>query len=94
MGDMGEMYRDWREHKAEKRANNRALGYEALRERGYQFKTCNGGAHLVVSASHGVVIDFWPGTGKWIARAEHGGRAMRGHGLGNLMRHFPPAEQP
>lgn len=90
MSDMGDMFRDLRAHRQAKRANNRALGVKFLRERGYQFKTRNGGAHLIVAADGGWTVDFWPGTGKWIARAD-GGTTIHGRGIAHLMRDFPPA---
>ncbi|MCU7372813.1 hypothetical protein PEC18_18605 [Paucibacter sp. O1-1] len=64
---MGDFWRDVKAARQEKRADNRAASAELLRKAGIQFETKNGGAHLIVSAV-GKVIDFWPGTGRWIVR--------------------------
>jgi hypothetical protein len=57
-----------------------------LRERGYQFEEKNGAAHLIVRTELGVV-DFWPGTGKFVFR--QGG--YQGRGVFNLMGRAAPA---
>lgn len=90
MGDMGEMYNSWRKVTREQREMNRQHAPEILKDMGYRFEVRNLGAHLIVKAARGVVIDFWPGTTKWIARADRGGRAMRGRGLASMLDHFPP----
>lgn len=90
MGDMGEMYHAWRRTKSEQREMNRENAPAILQEMGYAFTVKNQGAHLIVRAACGVVIDFWPGSMKWIARADRGGRALRGRGLDKMAQHFPP----
>lgn len=75
----------------EHRARMRAAGFDALADAGYAFDVKNGAAHLIVRTDHGIV-DFWPGTGKWITRFNHPGTyRMQGRGADNLMRAFKPS---
>jgi len=64
MGDMGDLFNDWRKVKQEKRSANRQSSAEMLRGAGIAFEERNGGAHLIVEGR----VDFWPGTGLWIQR--------------------------
>lgn len=80
MGDMGEMFNGWREAKKEKRAQNTQSSTELLTEKGVQFVSKNGGAHLVVTGKD-CVIDFWPSTGRFIAR-----NGKHGRGVFNLLK--------
>lgn len=68
-------------HKA-KTAHNRENSPQILQERGVSFESKSNGAHLIVWRG-GVTVDFWPGTGLWIARTK-GNR--RGRGVFNLVR--------
>lgn len=65
-----------------RRANNRASSPEVLRQRGIPFESKNGGAHLIVTLGE-LVIDFWPGTGKFITR---GANSKTGRGVFNLLK--------
>jgi hypothetical protein len=67
VSDLAEYFRDLKEHSQRKRASNRQSGQQKLAEAGVPFTEHNGGAHLIVQTPAGVV-DFWPGTGKWILR--------------------------
>lgn len=58
-----------------KRASNRKTSPEILKDKGIIFITANGGAHLIVSGRD-CLIDFWPGTGKFIARNGKDGRGV------------------
>lgn len=69
MSDTAELFSGWPEASQAKRAANRAKSAQMLTDAGIKFQAKNGGAHLVVSASDGGLIDFWPGTGKWVVRA-------------------------
>lgn len=51
----------------EKRADNRAASKAILEAAGIPLEVKNNGAHLIVGKPP--LIDFWPGTGKWIVRA-------------------------
>lgn len=65
--EMGEFWRDVREARQAKRAQNREDSAAMLLKAGLKFETKNLGAHLIVRAL-GITVDFWPGTGLWIVR--------------------------
>jgi len=65
-----------RDESMQKRAHNRESSPQVLERYKVGYERHNGGAHLIVRRG-GMVVDFWPGTGKWIARGE-GGTAGRG----------------
>ena len=79
-----------------KRSQNRDNSAELLRAASIPFESSDMGVHLIVRpASSSFVIDFWPGTGKWIVRG-HSGVHMRG--VRNLLqwckeRAFNPASK-
>jgi hypothetical protein len=71
---------DAREESKLRRASNRENSAKILLERGISFTSHNKEAHLVVK--HGkAVVDFWPGTGKYIFRKTN----VRGRGVFNLL---------
>ena len=74
-----EYWRDIKQAKQEKRADNRESSAEYLAQRGIPFVSKNGGAHLVVEGKD-CFIDFWPGTGKWHSRC-----GKKGFGVRNLV---------
>jgi hypothetical protein len=78
-----------RESSQDKRAYNRENSNRLLRENGYQFEEKNGAAHLIVQTMRGIV-DFWPGTGKFIFRESR----LEGRGVFNLMQHAAPLNRP
>lgn len=80
-----ELWSAMKAHSQEKRANNRQASQLLLVEAGINFKSNNGGAHLVI-VDHGATYDFWPGTGKWCKR---GGNYFRG--VHSLMREIRKA---
>jgi hypothetical protein len=62
----------WKLHKEArqiKRQSNRERGAGLLQSEGIGFEIKNDGAHLIIKHG-GRVVDFWPGTGKWIDRAK------------------------
>lgn len=79
MGDMAEDFKLMKEASKEKRESNRNSSPAYLERFSIPFETKNGGAHLIVEGSKGF-IDFWPGTGKWIARTK-----IKGFGVKNLI---------
>lgn len=81
MGDMGDVFNDWREQKAAKRASNTEQSTTLLKRAGIFFDSKNGGTHLVVWAGNDD-IDFWPSTGLWIVR---GGDGKRRRGVRKLI---------
>ena len=84
MSDMCEMFNALKKVRQEKRADNREQSAEYLAQRGIPFVEKNGGAHLIVEGNE-CFIDFWPGTGKWIAR-----NGNKGFGVRNLVNFIVP----
>lgn len=77
-------YRALRDHDKGERADRRAMAPVILEDNGVAFKEHNGGAHLIVT-DHGVTVDFWPGTEKWITRPTKTEQSRRGHGIDELL---------
>lgn len=77
MGDMKEVGEILREWSKERRAYNRAGSPEVLRRARIAFESKNDGAHLIVTHA-GAVVDFWPGTGRYIFRTGRKGRGVHG----------------
>ena len=73
--DVGEMWKAHKEEGQKKRDRNRESSANILDGEGINFDIKNGGVHLVVYSYEGI-IDFWPGTGKWIARNGKVGRGV------------------
>lgn len=67
MGDMGEMWRDVKDARKSKKQSNLERSTELLVANEIPFESKNGGAHLIVTATDGL-IDFWPSTGLWSER--------------------------
>lgn len=74
MSDIGDDFKALREIKRANKEFNRHSSTQMLADAGYQFETRNGGVHLIIKY-RGIMIDYWPSTGKWIPR---GGTASRG----------------
>jgi len=87
MGDMADDFNAMREHSQVKRASNRISSAGLLEARGITFESKNGGAHLIVQ-HEGKVIDFWPGTGKWIARGSGKNAGCIGRGVFPLLKYL------
>ena len=77
MSDLSETYKAMREHSQEKRAKNREFAINYLLDNDVDFGTRNGGVHLMVECGVSGIIDFWPGTGKWIERGGKTGRGIK-----------------
>lgn len=82
MGDMGDMYRDMDTISKSKRAANRTNALTILRSKNIDFVIKNNGAHLIVQGTT-QIIDFWPGTGKWIVR-----NGPTGRGIFNMLKNY------
>ena len=80
--EMGEMFKDWKEHKQTKKAQNKKSTIQILMNEGIEFEVKNGGSHLVVQGQY-YTIDFWPSTGKFIPRHTD----IKGRGIFNLLKH-------
>lgn len=63
-----------------RRQKNRESSSMLLREQGIEFEEKNAGAHLIVKGRD-CLIDFWPGTGKFITR-----NGKKGRGVFNLIK--------
>ncbi len=74
MSDIGDDFKALSEIKRINKEFNRQNSTMILTNAGYKFESRNGGVHLIVKYE-GIVIDYWPSTGKWIPR---GGTASRG----------------
>ena len=82
MGDEGDYWRDvkpvYKQRSKVKREGNKNSSTNWLKNCGFSFESHNNGIHLVVSTRKGIV-DFWPSTGKWIARdSGKTGRRVKG----------------
>ena len=82
MSDTVETYKAMHEHNKQVREQRRMKAPGALTCRGIEFESKNEGAHLIVKGPKGL-IDYWPGTGRWIDRT--GGK---GFGFKGLIAHI------
>lgn len=82
MGDMGELFKDLKEHSQQKRASNRETSSELLNKHKIPYQSKNYGAHLIITYNS-VIIDFWPGTGMFILRNK---QKTRGRGIFKLFK--------
>jgi len=77
MGDMGDLYNSVRLDSKNRRAAHRKNAPHLLIKYKINFTSKNNGAHLIIQKDEFLnIIDFWPGTGKWIDRETH--KASRG----------------
>ena len=83
MGDVGETFNAHKAASAVKRAENRENSTALLEACKVDFQAKNDGAHLIINHG-GVMLDFWPGTGKWVNRATK----KDGRGVFPLLRHI------
>ena len=83
MGDMGEMFKAWDEHKKEKKRSNAEKSRQVLESKGIAFDVKNGGIHLIVYFD-GADVDFWPSTGLFI---ERNGKS-EGRGVFSMIKKF------
>lgn len=81
MSDTADDFNFLKQIRQEKRASNREQSAEILQRAGILFESKNVGAHLIVQAGR-TIVDFWPGTGKWIPRGQREGR----RGVRNLIK--------
>ena len=75
MGDMGDDFRAWHADGKRRRNRNQESSPKILRDKGIEFQEMNNGVHLIVQGKDGL-IDFWPSTGKFIARSGRSGRGV------------------
>jgi hypothetical protein len=79
MTELGDDFRAFREYqkKRKEQAYLRAKPEQRLAEAGIGFTTHNNGLHLIVDHNE-KVVDFWPTTGRWIARGGKEGWGVKG----------------
>lgn len=82
MGDMGEIFNAMQEAGKLRRKDNREKAPVIISNAGIEFESKNYGSHLIVKGNE-CLIDFWPGTGKWISR-----NGSKGRGVFSLIRHI------
>lgn len=80
MGDVGEAFKDMKGYVKQKRKSNTVSSTDILKDKGIEFTSNNGGSHLIIKGKDGL-IDFWPSTGKFIAR-----NGKRGRGVFKLLK--------
>jgi len=73
MGDMAEVWEGYAERSKVKRAKNREQSERILTQFKVPHSVHNHGAHIIIECA-GQMIDFWPGTGKWIIRGGPDGK--------------------
>ena len=64
MGDMGDLFNEMKNESKTRRESHRNNAPKILSDAGLNFIVYNAGAHLVLPYQG--VVDFWPGSGKWI----------------------------
>lgn len=73
MGEMAELWADYKAHKQKKKRSNLAYSTGQLSAAGLPFTVHNGGIHLVLTKG-AETIDFWPSTGLWWVRTNRNKR--------------------
>lgn len=80
MSELGELFHEKRIESQLRRKHNRTFSAELLTANSIAYYTNNAGVHLIVH--HVPMIDFWPGTGKWLVR---GAGNPKGRGVRSLI---------
>jgi len=80
---MREAMKELKKAKQFKRNINKEHGAKLLASAGYSFTSHNNGVHLVVHEG-GMVIDYWPSTGKWKDRES----VVYCRGINNLLNYL------
>lgn len=81
MSEIGETYAALKEAGKIKKAANQENSAQILSDNGIAFEVRNYGNHLIIRTD-GVIYDFWPSTGKFIARKGK----TKGRGVFNLIK--------
>lgn len=87
MSEFAEAMAFHRAHRQQRRASNREGSAAMLDAAGITYELKNSGAHLIVRHD-GLVVDFWPGTGKFTVRGEkdRAGRPVYQRGVRSLLK--------
>jgi len=72
---------------------NRASSKQHLIDNGVEFTEHNNGAHLIIRTDDGV-INFWPGTGKWIDKRENCEGRCTNRGVFELLKRIRQCQSP
>lgn len=84
---MGDQWRAYKADRQQKKRENMASSTAELLASGIPFVSHNGGVHLVVAGAW----DFWPSTGRWVARqAGPDGKRREGRGVRKLIARIKP----
>ena len=83
MSELGEMFRDMKEFKREKKESNLAWSVSHPKELGIDFE--DKGYHLVVRHNDHVV-DFWPSTGKYSFRIKGSNKRKYSRGVRKMIK--------
>lgn len=70
MGDLGDYWRDVKEHRQKVKAKRQAAmpnPNKLLNELGASFEVKNYGEHYIVEYGD-IIVDYWPSTGYWKVR--------------------------
>ena len=81
MSEVGEAFAAMKEADKVKKAANLAASTKILEELNIPFESKNRGIHLVVTGKKDELFDFWPSTGKFIARKS----SVSGRGIRTLL---------
>lgn len=81
MSEMAEDFAALSKMQQAKKAQNRDVSAANLTRAGIPYASRNLGAHLIINTA-GQTIDFWPGTGLWIARS---GQPVKKRGVFKLI---------
>ena len=93
MGDMGDIYRDWKEHRKQQKDIRMNLNIEKILSLSptLQFTYRLYEATGQIAIQHGSYeIDFFTTTGTWIVR----GKKLRGHGFNSLRKFLSELYEP
>ncbi|MEK4030851.1 hypothetical protein MKZ02_20235 [Pseudobacillus sp. FSL P4-0506] len=82
MSDMGDFWRDIKEHKAEKKQNNYTQNKRSLENNGVKFIEKPNGHFIILDSEEKPTHDFWATTGLIIERKTK----RRSRGIRNLLR--------
>jgi len=81
MGDMGDLFRSYKQDKKIQKKHNKVKNMDALKQFGLEYTVHNNGNHVVITTLHQQPIDFYPSTGKW---KKHN-NTKRGFGVVSLL---------
>ena len=84
MSEIGDMYDEYHAWQREQKAARKDEAVDILAEKGVEYTVHNEGLHFVVDGLFDQKVDFWPTTGRWMARGKSG-RQRNGYGVESLL---------